>query len=283
MFACEFAMIMGCIWETKGVSQVVRDWDTFLLPYEQAVDELKVKFKSLRAELKHKEQYAPIEFVTGRLKKVSSILEKAKILGISSDHIEQVPDIAGIRIMCQFVEDMHRVAEHIRQRKDMKVVEERDYVTNRKPSGYRSYHFIVSYPVQTASGEVELLAEVQIRTLAMNFWATIEHSLNYKYKGNMPDEVRQRLVRAAEASFMLDNEMSVIRHEIKEAQIQFERKSNTVEEILTNIEKMIHHGQIEMAAEYHGRFQEAQSLDIEMLIKLSEEIKQVVEHLDGRE
>ena len=271
------------IWETKGVSQVVRDWDTFLLPYEQAVDELKVKFKSLRAELKHKEQYAPIEFVTGRLKKVSSILEKAKILGISPDHIEQVPDIAGIRIMCQFVEDMHRVAEHIRQRKDMKVVEERDYVTNRKPSGYRSYHFIVSYPVQTASGEVELLAEVQIRTLAMNFWATIEHSLNYKYKGNMPDEVRQRLVRAAEASFMLDNEMSVIRHEIKEAQILFERKSNTVEEILTNIEKMIHHGQIEMAAEYHGRFHEAQSLDIEMLIKLSEEIKQVVEQLDGRQ
>ena len=274
---------MGCIWETKGVSQVVRDWDTFLLPYEQAVDELKVKFKSLRAELKHKEQYAPIEFVTGRLKKVSSILEKAKILGVPPDQIERVPDIAGIRIMCQFVEDMHRVAEHIRQRKDMKVVEERDYVTNRKPSGYRSYHFIVSYPVQTASGEVELLAEVQLRTLAMNFWATIEHSLNYKYKGNMPEEVRQRLVRAAEASFMLDNEMSVIRHEIKEAQIQFECKSNTVEEILTNIEKMIHHGQIEMAAEYHGRFHEAQSQDIEMLIELSEEIRQVVEQLDGRE
>jgi len=257
-----------------------RDWDAFLLPYEQAVEELKVKFRALRTELKYKEEYTPIEFVTGRVKKVSSIIEKAKILHIPLEHVELVPDIAGIRIMCQFVDDMHRVAEHIRNRRDMRVVEERDYVTNRKPSGYRSYHFIMSYPVQTAHGEVEILAEVQIRTLAMNFWATIEHSLNYKYKGNMPDAVKERLVRAAEASFLLDGEMSAIKDEIKEAQILFEKKSNTVADILTNIEKLIHHGQIELAAEYHQRFHELQSEEIENLVALANEIKKIVEQFD---
>lgn len=258
-----------------------RDWDAFLLPYEQAVEELKVKFRALRTELKYKEEYTPIEFVTGRVKKVSSILEKAKILHIPLERIELVPDIAGIRIMCQFVDDMHRVAEHIRGRRDMKVVEERDYVTNRKPSGYRSYHFIVSYPVQTVDGEQELLAEVQIRTLAMNFWATIEHSLNYKYKGNIPEDVRQRLVRAAEASFHLDGEMSAIKDEIKDAQIEFERKSNTVAEILTHIETLIHFGHLELAAEFHQRFHDLQGEEIERLVELANEIKNVVQHFDS--
>lgn len=257
-----------------------RDWETFLLPYEQAVEELKVKFRSLRTEIKYKEEYTPIEFCTGRVKKVSSIIEKAKILNIPLERVEEVPDIAGIRIMCQFQEDMHRVAEHIRARKDMVVVEERDYVTNRKPSGYRSYHFIVRYPVQTVHGEQELLAEVQLRTLAMNFWATIEHSLNYKYKGNIPEQVRERLVRAAEASYRLDGEMSAIRDEIKAAQILFETKSNTVADILSMIEKMIHAGHLELAAEYHQRFHEAQSEDISTLMLLSEEIKQVLQQQD---
>jgi putative GTP pyrophosphokinase len=253
------------------------DWETFLLPYEQAVEELKVKFRSLRTEIKHNEEYTPIEFVTGRLKKVSSIIEKAKILNIPLERVEDVPDIAGLRIMCQFVEDMHRIAEHIRNRKDMTVVEERDYVTNRKPSGYRSYHFIVRYPIQTSHGQQELLAEIQLRTLAMNFWATIEHSLNYKYKGNIPEAVKERLVRAAEASYLLDGEMSVIREEIKEAQILFETKSNIVDDILKNLEKLIKHGYIELAAEYHQRFHEAQSGEIDRLVALAAEIKQVLD------
>ncbi|HEU4964559.1 MAG TPA: GTP pyrophosphokinase family protein [Bacilli bacterium] len=257
-----------------------RDWDTFLLPYSQAVEELKVKFRSLRTELKHKEEYTPIEFVTGRLKKVSSIIEKAKILNIPLEQVELVPDIAGIRIMCQFQEDMHYVAEHIRKRKDMEVVEERDYVTNRKPSGYRSYHFIVKYPIQTADGEIQLLAEVQLRTLAMNFWATIEHSLNYKYKGNIPEKVKERLVRAAEASFHLDGEMSAIRDEIKEAQILFEAKSNMVDDILRMLEKLIKAGQIETAAEFHGRFHENND-DMDVLTDLAAEIKRELRRIEN--
>ena len=122
------------------------------------------------------------------MKRISSILEKAKRLNVPMESSRTgIEDIAGIRIMCQFVEDIASCAELIRARKDMKLVYEKDYITNYKESGYRSYHMIVEYPVQTALGLKKVLAEVQIRTLAMNFWATIEHSLNYKYKDSLPD------------------------------------------------------------------------------------------------
>ncbi len=210
-----------------------RDWNLFLQPYEQAVEELKVKFKTLRTELKSREAYTPIEFVTGRVKRISSILEKAKRLSVPMENIETgIEDIAGIRIMCQFVDDIHRVAALIRTRKDLSLVYEKDYITNFKDSGYRSFHMIIEYPVQTAIGLKNVLAEVQIRTLAMNFWATIEHSLNYKFKESLPDEVRARLKTAAEAASVLDTEMSSIRKEILDAQRDFEEKSNMVSSVL---------------------------------------------------
>src|SRR5690606_39853060 len=103
------------------------------------------------------------------------------------DQLEKgIEDIAGIRIMCQFVEDIQRVADIIRVREDMTMVYEKDYITHQKESGYRSYHMIVEYPVQTAFGVKKVLAEIQVRTRAMNFWATIEHSMNYKYNESLP-------------------------------------------------------------------------------------------------
>jgi putative GTP pyrophosphokinase len=234
-----------------------RDWGLFLQPYEQAVEELKVKLKTLRTELKAREAYAPIEFVTGRVKRISSILEKAKRLHVPMDKIETgIEDIAGIRIMCQFVEDIHRVSELIRSRKDLKLVYEKDYITNYKESGYRSYHMIVEYPVQTAIGLKNVLAEVQIRTLAMNFWATIEHSLNYKYKESLPDDVRLRLKKAAEAAFQLDTEMSSIRKEILDAQRDFEEKSNVVSSVLSDIQELYFFHRVREAVQFQLRFNE---------------------------
>jgi len=234
-----------------------RDWGRFLYPYEQTVEELKVKFKSLRAELKRNDEFSPIEFVTGRVKRVSSILNKAKQLHVPDDELEEgIGDIAGIRIMCQFVEDIDRVAEYIRERRDMKVVYEKDYVRNKKESGYRSYHMIIRYPIQTALGYKEVLAEIQIRTLAMNFWATIEHSLNYKYKDKLPEEVNQRLRRAAEAAFWLDKEMSSIRQDIVSAQKQFEDDSNVVTKILNGIQELYFYHRIREAASYQLKFNE---------------------------
>lgn len=202
------------------------DWSKFLNPYEQTVNELKLKLREMRKQYKQQKNHAPIEFVTGRVKSVESIKEKMQRRQLTEDRLDEMEDIAGVRIMCQFVEDIYQVVNDLRKRKDMKITEERDYVTNNKSSGYRSYHMVVEYPLQQIDGEKIVKAEIQIRTLAMNFWATIEHSLNYKYQGNFPTEIAERLKNAAEAAFMLDNEMSRINENIKEAQQYFTEKKN---------------------------------------------------------
>lgn len=207
-----------------------RDWDTFLAPYELAVAELKIKLRGLRKQYRTSGDHVPIEFVTGRVKPVESILNKSELRGIPLDRLEEeMSDMAGMRIMCQFVEDIPLVVEILRRRNDMKIIQERDYITNRKASGYRSYHLVIEYPVQMLEGEKKLLAEIQIRTLSMNFWATIEHSMNYKYKGQIPEDIQERLFRAAEAAYQLDEEMSSIRGEIQEAQHVFNRKEQKKE------------------------------------------------------
>lgn len=214
----------------------IREWKTFLIPYEQAVEELKVKFRSIRTEYRIKNEYSPIEFVTGRVKEISSILEKANKFNIPIDRIEyEMEDIAGIRVMCQFVDDVQKVVDLIRERKDMQIIYEKDYVTNVKESGYRSYHVIIKYPVNMAEGQKIILAEFQIRTLAMNFWATIEHSLNYKYKHDIPENIKFKLKSAADAAFQLDQQMLEIKDEIKDAQKIFEVKSNLISDIMNNI------------------------------------------------
>lgn len=199
-----------------------RDWELFLLPYKQTVDELKVKLRGLRQMYRLRNEHGPIEFVTGRVKPVNSILVKSQTREIPLDKIEtDMEDLAGVRIMCPFVEDIYDVVEMLKQRNDLNVVYQKDYVTHKKDSGYRSYHLICEYPVQLIDEVKVVLVEIQIRTLAMNFWASIEHSLNYKYQGEFPSEINSRLQKAAESAFQLDEEMSTIREEIKEIQKDF--------------------------------------------------------------
>lgn len=198
------------------------DWEKFLDPYIQTVGELKIKLRGIRKQFRKQNRHSPIEFVTGRVKSVESIQEKMALRGIKLENIAQdLQDIAGVRIMVQFVDDVEEVLTLLRSRHDMTIIQERDYINNMKSSGYRSYHVIIEYSVDTIDGQKTVLAEIQIRTLAMNFWATIEHSLNYKYQGVFPEEMKERLQRAAEAAYLLDEEMSSIREEIQEAQHYF--------------------------------------------------------------
>ena len=214
-------------------------WREILNPYDLAVKELTVKFEHLIQEHRQQGLYSPIEQVHGRVKTISSILDKAQKKNIPINEIEdKLEDIAGIRIICQFVEDIQKVVEIIRSRTDMKVIEEKDYVSNMKNSGYRSYHMIVEYTVETMNGPKRIHAEIQIRTLAMNFWATIEHSLQYKYKKNIPDHIREKLSSAADAIIVLDQEMSQVRSEIMDAQNSSQMQSNLVKDILNNIENL---------------------------------------------
>ena len=226
-FATKFKLIcVKLIGDERKASLMIENWNDFLAPYEQAVAELKLKLRTLRDQLRTKEHHGPIEFVTGRVKPIKSIQEKMIRRQIKEERLaSDMEDIAAVRIMCQFVEDIYDVVAVLRKRTDMKIIEERDYIAKKKPSGYRSYHIVIEYTVQLLTGAKVIKAEIQIRTLAMNFWATIEHSLNYKYQGEFPKELAQRLQRTAEAAFLLDNEMSNIQEEIREAQEIFAKKS----------------------------------------------------------
>ncbi|WP_290032870.1 GTP pyrophosphokinase [Ligilactobacillus cholophilus] len=207
------------------------NWEEFLAPYAQAVSELELKLNSLKHQLSYANNHGPIEFVTGRVKTRESILEKMHRRHITKENIvTDMEDIAAVRIMCEFVDDIYQIVSILRKRHDMEIIEERDYIAHKKPSGYRSYHIIIRYSVELVSGTKFLKAEIQIRTLAMNFWATIEHSLNYKYKGEFPPEIAMRLRKTAEAAFLLDTEMSNIHDDIKEAEKLFaQRKRGQIE------------------------------------------------------
>ena len=214
-------------------------WREILDPYQLAVDELLVKFNHIITEHRNAGLYCPVEQVKGRVKSISSILEKLQRKNQNINELEEkIEDIAGIRILCQFVEDIDKVVSIIKNRSDMEIKSVKDYISNAKDSGYRSYHMIIYYDVNTIHGIRRLQAEIQIRTLAMDFWATVEHSLQYKYKQNIPDDIRDRLSSAANALLVLDKEMSTVRDEIMDAQESYQAKENLVADILNNIQNL---------------------------------------------
>lgn len=257
----------------------IRLWREILDPYYLAVDELLVKFNHMIKECRESGEYSPIEQVTGRVKKISSILEKAQKKKINLEDVEErMDDIAGIRIICQFVEDIDRVVEIIQNRGDMEVVNIKDYVEHRKDSGYRSLHMNIFYHVETMHGKKRVQVEIQIRTLAMNFWATIEHSLQYKYKGNMPTHVSDRLKNAAEAILTLDEEMSTIRDEVMDAQNAFNIKAGIVADILNNIQNLYKIANKREVVKIQDEFYRVyETDDLDLLIKFHRELDQIAQ------
>lgn len=254
-------------------------WRELLEPYQLAVDELMVKFRYLIQEHHCRGKYSPIEEVNGRVKKISSILEKMQKKKIKFEDIEnRIEDIAGIRIICQFVEDIDTVVNMIKNRSDMIVKTEKDYISNSKPSGYRSYHLIVYYDVITINGTKRIKVEIQIRTLAMNFWATIEHSLQYKYRQNMPAHIRERLSGAAAAVIALDAEMSSVRSEIMDSQNLFQIKAYVVAEILNTIQNLYNVANKREIIKIQDEFYKLYKLDdISSLEKFSKELDIIAE------
>ena len=254
-------------------------WREILEPYELAVRELSLKFDHLMTEYREHGRYCPFLRVDGRVKSVSSILEKAQKKKIPFEMIEEeMEDIAGIRIICQFVEDIDKVAQIIEKRGDMQIKCVTDYLTNAKPSGYRSYHLIIYYTVETIDGPRKLQAEIQIRTMAMNFWATIEHSLQYKYRGNIPQYVRTRLSSAADAVQMMDKEMSSVRSEIIDAQNSSRLQANIVTEILNNIQNLYKVANKREIIKIQDEFYRIYSLkDVSQLERFSKELDIIAE------
>ena len=198
------------------------NWDIFLQPYELAVEDFILKMEGIKNQYHKANLYCPIEIVSGRVKSPQSILDKARRMNVPTALIdEKVHDIGGIRITCKYIDDVYKVAELVRNRRDLEVLEVRDYIKNVKPSGYRSFHIIARYIVETIKGAIPVLLEFQIRTHAMHFWASIEHSLKYKYQKKIPVELKERLTAAGRAAEKLDEEMTSIKLTIEKLDFTF--------------------------------------------------------------
>ena len=198
------------------------NWDIFLQPYELAVEDFILKMEGIKNQYHKANLYCPIEIVSGRVKSPQGILDKARRMNVPTELIdEKVHDIAGIRITCKYIDDVYKVAELVKNRRDLEVLEVRDYIKNVKPSGYRSFHIIARYSVETIKGAMPVLLEFQIRTHAMHFWASIEHSLKYKYQKRIPVELKERLTAAAKAAEKLDEEMTSIKLTIEKLDFTF--------------------------------------------------------------
>ncbi|MGE5701651.1 MAG: GTP pyrophosphokinase [Clostridia bacterium] len=201
--------------------RVLNQLITFMAPYEQAVDELKLKLKGIKYGFQKSGRYSPIEFVVGRVKKLDSLLHKAmeKEIDFTQDTWQEqlereITDIAGLRIVCRYIDDLLEVKQLLMEREDIVVHDIKDYLAKPKTSGYRSIHMICSYTVYHGSERRNLFCEIQIRTLGMNFWATNEHELRYKYAGNMPQNVLEQLSEASTITHRLDELMNNLRQEI---------------------------------------------------------------------
>jgi GTP pyrophosphokinase len=189
----------------------------FLLVYKFGLAEMNTKVTILAEELAHRGRGNPIEHVLPRLKTPTSITAKARRIGCSlafDDLKARIRDIAGIRIVCSFVSDVYTVAEMLTRQPDVNLLATKDYIAKPKENGYRSLHLIVEIPVFLSDRMVPVPVEIQLRTVAMDFWASLEHKIYYKYDPDIPPALRDELVAAAEDAARLDQRMERLHREI---------------------------------------------------------------------
>ncbi len=255
------------------------DWSKFFAPYKQVVDELIIKMNGISSNYIFEGKNSPIISVSGRVKSIDSLLEKSirkNVPFTEEEYSSQIEDIAGVRVICRFVEDIYTIVNLIKAREDfdIKIIKEKDFISTVKPSGYRSYHLIVEYPIIMCNKVRRVKAEIQIRTMAMDFWATIEHSLKYKYKENIPEYIKTKLVNSANASSQVDIEMSKIRDEILESVEVKKLKQTIVNEIMINMRKIFNNKRIEEANMFGDEFIDVyQSDSLERLRSFNDQLK----------
>ncbi len=197
----------------------VDQWKSVIFLYDSALREINTKIEILNNEFVHIYNYNPIEHIKSRLKTPDSIVKKLKRYGydVTIDNmVEKLNDIAGIRIICSFTSDIYHIAEMITKQSDVTVLYVKDYIENPKPNGYKSYHMVVTIPIYLTDGPVDTKVEVQIRTVAMDFWASLEHKIYYKFEGNAPAYLQQELKACADVVNMLDKKMFSLNQAILE-------------------------------------------------------------------
>ena len=188
----------------------VDSWKTIMFLYNAALKEVGTKLEILNDEFHHVHQYNPIEHIKTRIKTPESIVKKLRRNGHETsieNMIKYVNDIAGVRLICSFTSDIYRLAEMIGNQSDLKVLSIKDYIKHPKDSGYKSYHMLVAVPIFLSDSVVETKVEIQIRTIAMDFWASLEHKIYYKFEGNAPENIARDLKECADMISDLDEKM----------------------------------------------------------------------------
>lgn len=197
----------------------IDSWKEVTLIYNSALKQISTKLEILNDEFQHVHRYNPIEHLKSRIKTPESIVKKLKRHGYEStisNMVRYVNDIAGIRVICSFTSDIYQIAEMISSQSDINVISVKDYIVNPKPSGYKSYHMLVSVPVYLSDRIEDTKVEIQIRTVAMDFWASLEHKIHYKFEGNAPDHIREQLVECSKIVSDLDTRMLNLNREIQQ-------------------------------------------------------------------
>lgn len=204
---------------TDEVLEKLEQYDVLMMRYDSAIREVRTKLEVLNDELSLTSAQSPISSIQSRRKKTTSIIEKLKKLDKEltiESIISNLNDVAGIRVICRFVDDIYKIARMLARQDDIKLIEVKDYIKNPKPNGYRSYHMIVEVPVFFASGKVLMRVEVQIRTIAMDFWANLEHQMKYKQDIEEADIIMAELKECADTIADTDLRMLSIRDKIKD-------------------------------------------------------------------
>ena len=213
--------------DTQLIQEDIDSWETMMFLYNSAIKEVGTKLDILNDEFVHIHKYNPIEYIKKRIKTPESIVKKIKRDGYDStieNMVNYINDIAGIRIVCSFTSDIYRLAAMIGNQNDLTVVSIKDYIKNPKASGYKSYHMQVTVPIFLSDRVVDTKVEIQIRTIAMDFWASLEHKIYYKFEGNAPEYISRDLRACAEIVSDLDAKMLQLNEAILEEKEKQERE-----------------------------------------------------------
>ena len=206
------------------------EYKRLTLMYTAALTQLEAKMETINEEFKTLHKYNPIEHVSSRIKSKESIKKKQKKKGLDPTYenlVKTINDVAGVRIICSFIPDIYKIVEMLENMQDINVLKKKDYVTTPKESGYSSYHLIVSVPVSLSVGTIDVKVEIQIRTMAMDFWASLEHKINYKYDKNVPKSVKKELRDCAKMTQKLDKRMSNLGKSLMEDEKQIIKEITT--------------------------------------------------------
>ncbi|MFK4302623.1 MULTISPECIES: GTP pyrophosphokinase family protein [unclassified Paenibacillus] len=215
------------------IKKLKHDITRFMLIYKFALDEMETKIEILKQEFQALHDYSPIEHTKSRLKSPESIMNKMlrKNSELSLAAVkDNIKDIAGLRITCSFISDIYDVSDMLQRQSDLKVLEVKDYIKNPKPNGYQSLHLLIQVPVFMSDCQELVCVEVQIRTIAMDFWASLEHKIFYKYNQSVPESLTRELKNAADSANALDLQMERLHREIKEIK-DAQGEEDSIEEI----------------------------------------------------